>query len=298
MARIETTLPEHPWKPCIHAMQELRGRRSPDSFHSAASGLNGRIMEERKRRQIELHRGLAGVYHRRYYTDSAAVVFSSYWNRTIVRFLPAGRRLRVVDCGTGIGFLAGAAARLGHETFGFDLCMEMMQAAVPETCEQVRFCQCDGEFLPYRAHVFDVAISRGLLHHLENWQGAVREIHRILKPGGLFIFSEPAEGNSLIRRLRRIVYKSSAQFDDDDYGITSEQIDSLLGTGGFEKVALEPFGFLAYVLAGFPDAIPVVTSLPRSRDIARGLVRLDRGLARTPLLRRFSLHLLGCYRKI
>lgn len=45
--------------------------------------------------------------------------------------------------------------------------------------------------LPFRAEVFDLVISKDSLEHfLEPWQ-AVNEVHRVLKPGGLFVIWVP-----------------------------------------------------------------------------------------------------------
>jgi SAM-dependent methyltransferase len=43
----------------------------------------------------------------------------------------------------------------------------------------------DAERLPFEDESFDVAYSNGVLHHTPDTDGAVREIHRVLRPGGL-----------------------------------------------------------------------------------------------------------------
>lgn len=42
----------------------------------------------------------------------------------------------------------------------------------------------DGEHLPFAAETFDVVYSNGVLHHTPDTAGAVREVHRVLRPGG------------------------------------------------------------------------------------------------------------------
>jgi SAM-dependent methyltransferase len=46
------------------------------------------------------------------------------------------------------------------------------------------FAIADCERLPFAPESFDVAYSNGVLHHTPDTAGAVREIHRVLKPGG------------------------------------------------------------------------------------------------------------------
>ena len=42
----------------------------------------------------------------------------------------------------------------------------------------------DGEHLPFAAETFDVVYSNGVLHHTPDTAGAIREAHRVLRPGG------------------------------------------------------------------------------------------------------------------
>jgi len=43
----------------------------------------------------------------------------------------------------------------------------------------------DGECLPFRSETFDVVYSNGVLHHTPDTAGAIREVHRVLRPGGI-----------------------------------------------------------------------------------------------------------------
>src|SRR5215213_4349555 len=42
----------------------------------------------------------------------------------------------------------------------------------------------DGERLPFRDESFDVVYSNGVLHHTPDTAGAIREVYRVLRPGG------------------------------------------------------------------------------------------------------------------
>jgi ubiquinone/menaquinone biosynthesis C-methylase UbiE len=43
----------------------------------------------------------------------------------------------------------------------------------------------DGEHLPFCDESFDVVYSNGVLHHTPDTEGAIREVHRVLRPGGV-----------------------------------------------------------------------------------------------------------------
>ena len=52
---------------------------------------------------------------------------------------------------------------------------------------QGRFIQQDAEKLDFDDNTFDLVYSNGVLHHTPNTHHVVREIRRILKPGGKVI---------------------------------------------------------------------------------------------------------------
>lgn len=97
-----------------------------------------------------------------------------------------GQRLLEVGCGMGTDLLQ--FARGGARVTGVDL--------TPRSIETSRrhlelyghsgdFALTDAEKLPFADESFDVAYSNGVLHHTADTAAAVREIHRVLRPGGL-----------------------------------------------------------------------------------------------------------------
>jgi arsenite methyltransferase len=98
----------------------------------------------------------------------------------------------VLDLGCGAGFDAFIAAQLvEHEgrVIGIDLSPEMLAVARAAEAEagfpQVEFCEAPVEALPFPDASFDVALSNGVLNLLPDKPAALREIFRVLRPGGM-----------------------------------------------------------------------------------------------------------------
>ncbi|HSS65568.1 MAG TPA: methyltransferase domain-containing protein [Gammaproteobacteria bacterium] len=108
-----------------------------------------------------------------------------------------GKRFLDVACGTG--HLAGAAAARGAEAEGIDFAATMVAQAA-DNYPDCTFTEGDAEQLPFEEGRFDaVACGFGLLH-LENADGAIREAHRVLRPGGRYAFTvwrSPEQGSEM-----------------------------------------------------------------------------------------------------
>ncbi len=104
--------------------------------------------------------------------------------------LPHGGRVLDVPCGWGrhTHLLADA----GFDTTGADLSEPLLRRAVADAPDRVRgFAACDIRALPFADASFDGAInvftSLGLFLRDEDDLSALREIHRVLQPGGVFL---------------------------------------------------------------------------------------------------------------
>src|SRR5256714_5363606 len=97
----------------------------------------------------------------------------------------AGQRLLEVGCGMGTDLLQ--FARGGAKVTGVDLTprsIEISRHHLSLYGQSGEFAIADCERLPFPDESFDVAYSNGVLHHTPDTAGAVREIHRVLRPGG------------------------------------------------------------------------------------------------------------------
>lgn len=98
----------------------------------------------------------------------------------------AGAHLLEVGCGMGTDLLQ--FARGGASCTGVDLTprsVEITRHRFDLYNEKGNFMIADGERLPFANESFDVVYSNGVLHHTPDTAGALHELHRVLKPGGV-----------------------------------------------------------------------------------------------------------------
>lgn len=98
----------------------------------------------------------------------------------------AGKRLLEVGCGMGTDLLQ--FARGGASVTGVDLTPRSVETSrhhLELYGQSGDFALTDAEQLPFAESSFDVVYSNGVLHHTRDTARAAREVHRVLRPGGL-----------------------------------------------------------------------------------------------------------------
>lgn len=115
--------------------------------------------------------------------------------RLLIRHGPVGREpFRVLDFGCGTGGNSVGYAALG-EVVGVEPDREALRFAASRrtaTRHRLDYCRGGGTALPFRGASFDAVIASDVLEHIADDQAAAKEVARVLRPGGVFIFSVPA----------------------------------------------------------------------------------------------------------
>ena len=108
--------------------------------------------------------------------------------------LQAFPQARVLDMGCGAGHASFVAAQYAKQVVAYDLSSQMLdvvtEAAKDRGLENIATRQGYAESLPFEDNVFDVVISRYSAHHWHDVGQALREVKRVLKPGGVMIIMD------------------------------------------------------------------------------------------------------------
>src|SRR3954453_21469490 len=135
--------------------------------------------------------------------------FATITNQAIPHILPlfgnlAGRALLDVCCGPG--HLAAAASTAGAQAEGIDFAATMI-ALAQQNYPGIIFREGDAEHLPQPNACFDaVACAFGVMH-MTHPDLAIAEAFRVLRPGGIFAFTQWAADDELLGIIAAAVSK-------------------------------------------------------------------------------------------
>jgi demethylmenaquinone methyltransferase / 2-methoxy-6-polyprenyl-1,4-benzoquinol methylase len=142
----------------------------------------------RKRHAVKLFRGLPGQYDR----VGAVMSFDQdpRWRRALVDAIDPRAGMRILDVATGTGMVAFALAQRGAEVIGLDQSEAMLGAAqarlerTPELAGRLSFVLGEAEALPFADGEFDALSFTYLLRYVDDRAATMRELARVVAPGG------------------------------------------------------------------------------------------------------------------
>jgi ubiquinone/menaquinone biosynthesis C-methylase UbiE len=152
---------------------------------------------------------------------------------------------RIVDLGAGGGWCSDLLQRLNRTPVAVDISLEMLRVSRERiTRVPIKAVAGDFERLPFASASFDKAVCLSALHHVPDMSAAVREIHRVLTPDGVAVFSEPGAGHA---------DKPWSVSATRDFGVLEQEVliepfMQLCRAAGFTQVHVCP---IAYVIPEF-----------------------------------------------
>ncbi|GAA6204297.1 MULTISPECIES: malonyl-ACP O-methyltransferase BioC [Thalassotalea] len=150
-----------------------------------------------------------------------------YSGKNLMPWLPNRNDLTVVDLGSGTGFFTDILASRYHQVIGLDISTKMLEFAKHNRNESIVWLEADAYQLPFANGSIDLIYSNLMIQWCEALPVLKAEIIRVLKPGGLFIFSTLVDGT--LFELK----SSWAQVDDDKHVIdfkTEQDLSAIFNT--------------------------------------------------------------------
>jgi SAM-dependent methyltransferase len=142
-----------------------------------------------KEKVIEAYNRLAKDYEKHVDTQSG---HNAYYERpAMMELLPAEmNHLSILDAGCAAGWYTEQLIKRGAQVTAIDISPEMVEACKRRIHHKATVLTCDlTERLPFGDEAFDFIVSSLTLHYIDDWIPTFRELYRVLKPGGSFIFS-------------------------------------------------------------------------------------------------------------
>ncbi len=162
--------------------------------------------------------------------------YTKEWHIPEAADFDGARGLKVLEIGCGLGTDGAQFAKAGAHYTGVDL----TEAAIDLARRRFEISGLPGEFrvadaenLDFANDTFDRVYSHGVLHHTPDTPGAIREIHRVLKPGGRAVVMLYHRGSYNYRIGIRVLRRAGARLLKSDGGIrivhslTGEPVESL-----------------------------------------------------------------------
>jgi len=120
------------------------------------------------------------------------------WRKGMSQLLGPDKNLRILDIGTGTGFLAMLLAEMGYGVVGVDWAENKLRLAKEKAANAkipVNFELQDAETLSFPDGSFDAVVSRHVIWTLANPDAAARDWVRVVRNGGLIVADVPPKNS-------------------------------------------------------------------------------------------------------
>lgn len=206
----------------------------------------------------------------------------------VLGLLAAREQGDVLDAGMGPGRLCAELHARGWVVSGVDASVEMVELArqrIPEVGERLSAARI--EALPFPEASFDVVVATGVLEYAE-MPAALRELTRVLRPGGLAVVSYPNADAvysilkarayyPLVRSAKWLLRRPDYRLPSDHLLLQGHQLEQLLRATGLVPASRIPSSY-QLVPAPLDSALPALAEAAGralERRVPRGWRRLS-----------------------
>jgi ubiquinone/menaquinone biosynthesis C-methylase UbiE len=168
---------------------------------------------------------------------------------------------RVLDFGAGIGYSVPFFRRHlpGSRVTCLDVSKKSLELGTELHGEQAEFTYYDGVTIPFDPATFDVALASCVFHHIDHDEhvAQLREIRRVLKPGGILCLFEHNPLNPLTRHA-----VNTCPFDENAVLIGAPTMRRRVRAAGFGNARVKYRIFFPHFLRTLRPLEPKLTWLP------------------------------------
>jgi ubiquinone/menaquinone biosynthesis C-methylase UbiE len=186
---------------------------------------------------------------------------------------------------------------------GIDISIKMLEKAVQlhQERDNIIFLHADALDLPILENSVDTVIILGGIHHVPNRVQLFQECFRVLKPGGKFIFREPASDWFFWKFLRKIIYRLSPGLDHQtERPLTYSETVPLLNQIGFKNVIYQNYTFIGFCLFMNADILrfnTIFKYIPGIRGFVRWVAKFDEYITENKFFKNIGLQVIGIAKK-
>jgi len=244
-------------------------------------------MEEKPISSENLYKAYLSSYNKKHFRT-----YNDYWSKKLINLSTPNRAFRVLDCGCGIGLFLEHLCNSYGEVYGLDPSGEAIANCVCKNRKIKELRINNAENLKFEDSFFDIVFCRTSIHHFKNVEEGLSQISRVLKKGGHLILSEPCRDNLLWRKIGQFYTSYCKRFNHVHHIFTSKKLHKLLTDFDFKIKSMSQFGYIVFLVAVIPYSSAIANLLSQSEEFGHMLARLDKNLAKTPVINKLNWHVI------
>ena len=138
----------------------------------------------------------------------------------------------ILDLGSGPGYFANASIGQKASTFCLDISLRNLLSIKAREDSTLSLINAEAEKLPFNNESFDKVLCSEVLEHIKADKAALKEISRILKPGGILVMSVPCSELKVPTLIELLGMKTVHDYDGPEYhyhrGYTITELKKLI----------------------------------------------------------------------